>query len=91
MSVLETKGAIHELVAQIQSPTDAQRLLVIIREFMANFGTAPEAITDDYEDNLSEAEVDVFRRAIERSDDPANLVSHIDAKKILAQWLNRNQ
>ncbi|MCY7327233.1 MAG: hypothetical protein LH618_01645 [Saprospiraceae bacterium] len=91
MSVLETKGAIHELIAQIQSPTDAQRLLVIVREFMAAFGTSPEAITDDYEDGLSETEVDVFRRAIERSDDPANLISNVEAKKILAQWLSRNQ
>lgn len=91
MSVLETKGAIHELIAQIQSPADAQRLLVLIREFMANFRTAPESATDDYEDHLSEAEADIFHRAIERSDDPANMVSHADAKKLLAQWLNRNQ
>ncbi len=34
MSVLELKGEMHQLITQVQSPTSAQQLLELIRDFL---------------------------------------------------------
>jgi hypothetical protein len=90
MSVLELKGEIHELITQVQTPTSAQQLLELVRDFLQSQSESADE-TDDFEEHMTDKQVASVQEAIERSYDSKNLISQPDAKKMLQLWLSQKQ
>lgn len=90
MSVLELKGEIHDLIAQVRSRTAAQKLLEIIQNFLQSQPETEEE-DDDFEDRMTDEQVLALNDAIEHSFEKRNLIPQAEAKQMLQLWLKQKQ
>ena len=88
MSVLELKGEMHELITQVQTPTSAQQLLKLIRDFLQSHPESVD-INDAFEDHMTDGQIASVQEGIERSYDSKNLIPQAEAKKLLQLWLSQ--
>ncbi|GEM_PF-2108437 len=82
MSVLELKGEMHQLITQVQSPTSAQQLLELIRDFL-DMQPELEDENGDFEYHMSDEQKASMQEGLDRSYDSKNLIPQVEAKKLL--------
>jgi len=90
MSVLELKGEMHQLITQVQSPTSAQQLLELIRDFL-DMQPELEDENGDFEYHMSDEQKASMQEGLDRSYDSKNLIPQVEAKKLLQLWLSQKQ
>jgi len=84
MSNLELKGGILEMIATIDDRETLFELKKLIGEFIGN-----HLKDSDYWDELSDAEKAELNKAIEESEDEANLIDHNEVMKKYGKWLGK--
>jgi len=90
MSVLELKGEMHQLITQVQTPTSAQQLLELIRDFL-DMQPELEDENGDFEYHMSDEQKASMQEGLDRSYDSKNLIPQVEAKKLLQLWLSQKQ
>ncbi len=82
MSVLEMKGELHDLLAQVNEESQLEKIRVYVLRLLNT------ATRKDY-DGLTEAQYAELQLAIEESEDEGNLVSSEEVFKRFEQWIGR--
>ncbi|MBC7777193.1 MAG: hypothetical protein H7246_17305 [Phycisphaerae bacterium] len=83
MSVLEMKGELHDLLAQVNEESHLEK----IRAFMLRLLSATDS-KSEY-DGLTEEQYAELLLAIEESEDEENLVSSEEVFKRFGQWIGK--
>ncbi|MFN0035868.1 MAG: hypothetical protein ACKVUS_12455 [Saprospiraceae bacterium] len=83
MSVLEMKGELHDLLAQVNEESH----LAKIRAYVLRLLSVPDS-KSEY-DGLSKEQYEELLLAIEESEDEENLVSEEEAHQMFATWKGR--
>ncbi len=83
MSVLEMKGELHDLLAQVNEESHLEK----IRAYMLRLLSAADS-KSEYDGLTAEQYADLLL-AIEESEDEENLVSEEEAHQMFAKWKGR--
>lgn len=83
MSVLEMKGELHDLLAQVNEESHLEK----IRAFVLRLLSATNSKSED--EGLTEEQYAELLLAIEESEDEENLISSEEAHQMFAAWKGR--
>jgi hypothetical protein len=84
MSVLELKGELHDMLAQVNEESQLRQ----VRTLLLNFLTQKNG-DKTYPDGLAKEQYEELLLAIEASEDEANLISSEVMFKRYEQWLGK--
>lgn len=84
MSVLELKGELHDMLAQVNEESQLQQIKALVIKFLPyKNGKEP------YPDGLTKEQYEELLLAIEESEDEANLISSEEMRQMFAEWKKR--
>ena len=84
MSVLELKGELLGMLAQVNEESQLQQIRALILKFLTNARSKPEHL-----DGLTEEQYAELLLALAESEDEEQLVSQEAVRQMFAQWKNR--
>ena len=80
MNVLEIKGSLHDIIAQVDDKSLLLRMFESFQDIIR---------FQDTDNDLTPIQQEELEEAIKESYDEASLIDHEDAMKIHARWLKK--
>lgn len=87
MSVLELKGELHDMLAQVNEESQLQQIRALLLKLLPHHNGGQSH--PPYPDGLTKEQYEELLLAIEESEDEANLVSTKEMFKRYEQWLEK--